>query len=239
MVVHADRMRENLDLTYGALFSQRVLLALVAGGLQRDDAYRIAQEHRAAGVGHAHAAARRCSRPSPSSASTSTTIFDLAHYTKHAPEIVGRLDALRLGGRSPRARPRASPGVGDLRRDERLDALGRRGARVGLLGAQRHADDDRGRRRAARRRSRTPSCSRGPARLACVPSAPSVAELANVDSTARPERAADLLRRVEQPGGEALVVGRDAAGRDQRQRHERVADAEREQQRGPGRKPAT
>ena len=43
MVVHADRMRENIDLTYGALFSQRVLLALVAGGLQRDDAYRIAQ----------------------------------------------------------------------------------------------------------------------------------------------------------------------------------------------------
>ena len=43
MVVHADRMRENIDLTYGALFSQRVLLALVAGGLQRDEAYRIAQ----------------------------------------------------------------------------------------------------------------------------------------------------------------------------------------------------
>src|ERR1700742_2949633 len=43
MVVHEDRMRENLDLTYGALFSQRVLLALVQTGLQRDDAYRIAQ----------------------------------------------------------------------------------------------------------------------------------------------------------------------------------------------------
>ena len=45
MVVHADRMRENLDLTHGALFSQRVLLALVAGGMQRDEAYRIAQEY--------------------------------------------------------------------------------------------------------------------------------------------------------------------------------------------------
>ena len=32
MVVHEDRMRENLDLTYGALFSQRVLLALVTAG---------------------------------------------------------------------------------------------------------------------------------------------------------------------------------------------------------------
>src|SRR6476646_9988523 len=45
MVVHADRMQENLDLTYGALFSQRVLLALVAVGMQRDEAYRIAQEY--------------------------------------------------------------------------------------------------------------------------------------------------------------------------------------------------
>ena len=29
MVVDADRVRENLELTYGALFSQRLLLALV------------------------------------------------------------------------------------------------------------------------------------------------------------------------------------------------------------------
>ena len=43
MTVHADRMRANLELTSGALFSQRVLLALVAGGMQRDDAYRIVQ----------------------------------------------------------------------------------------------------------------------------------------------------------------------------------------------------
>ena len=43
MIVHADRMRANLELTCGALFSQRVLLALVAGGPRRDDAYRIVQ----------------------------------------------------------------------------------------------------------------------------------------------------------------------------------------------------
>src|SRR6059058_3618030 len=44
MVVHADRMRANLDLTCGALFSQRVLLALVSGGVTRDEAYRVVQE---------------------------------------------------------------------------------------------------------------------------------------------------------------------------------------------------
>ncbi len=43
MEVDTERMRANLDLTYGALFSQRVLLALVATGLSRDDAYRIVQ----------------------------------------------------------------------------------------------------------------------------------------------------------------------------------------------------
>ena len=45
MTVHADRMRKNLDLTHGALFSQRALLALVESGKSRDDAYRIVQEN--------------------------------------------------------------------------------------------------------------------------------------------------------------------------------------------------
>jgi adenylosuccinate lyase len=43
MVVDAERMRGNLELTRGALFSQRVLLALVEQGASRDDAYRIVQ----------------------------------------------------------------------------------------------------------------------------------------------------------------------------------------------------
>ena len=32
MTVHADRMLENLELTHGALYSQRVLTALVERG---------------------------------------------------------------------------------------------------------------------------------------------------------------------------------------------------------------
>ncbi len=43
LVVDADRMRANFDLSHGLVFSQPVLLALVAGGLARDDAYRIVQ----------------------------------------------------------------------------------------------------------------------------------------------------------------------------------------------------
>ena len=90
MVVHADRMRENLDLTHGALFSQRVLLALVAGGMTRDEAYRVTQEH----------AQRAWDERTPLRELLEQAdlgldldeVFDLAHYTRHAAAIVGRRD---------------------------------------------------------------------------------------------------------------------------------------------------
>jgi len=44
MQVHPERMLENLDRSYGLVFSQPVLLALIDAGLARDDAYRIVQE---------------------------------------------------------------------------------------------------------------------------------------------------------------------------------------------------
>jgi adenylosuccinate lyase len=43
--VFPDRMRANLDASYGLVFSQPVLLALVQGGATRDDAYRIVQDN--------------------------------------------------------------------------------------------------------------------------------------------------------------------------------------------------
>ncbi len=42
--VFPDRMRTNLDASFGLVFSQPVLLALVQGGLERVEAYRIVQE---------------------------------------------------------------------------------------------------------------------------------------------------------------------------------------------------
>ena len=44
MVVDEERMRANLELTHGALYSQRALLALVEAGRSRDEAYRVVQE---------------------------------------------------------------------------------------------------------------------------------------------------------------------------------------------------
>jgi adenylosuccinate lyase len=43
--VHPGRMQANLDAGGGLVFSQRVLLALTAAGLARDEAYRIVQRH--------------------------------------------------------------------------------------------------------------------------------------------------------------------------------------------------
>jgi adenylosuccinate lyase len=44
MEVHPERMLANLDESLGLVFSQAVLLALVAAGMPRDDAYRVVQE---------------------------------------------------------------------------------------------------------------------------------------------------------------------------------------------------
>ena len=41
--VNSDRMKKNVDLMRGLVFSQRVLLALAEKGVARDDAYRMAQ----------------------------------------------------------------------------------------------------------------------------------------------------------------------------------------------------
>ena len=43
LVVNADRLEKNLNLTGGMVFSQRLLLALTKAGMLREDAYRIVQ----------------------------------------------------------------------------------------------------------------------------------------------------------------------------------------------------
>jgi adenylosuccinate lyase len=45
LVVYPERMRANLELTGGLIYSQRVLLALVDAGLDRQEAYRMVQAH--------------------------------------------------------------------------------------------------------------------------------------------------------------------------------------------------
>ncbi len=93
LVVNVERMAANIELTHGALFSQRVLLALVKGGLPRDDAYRIVQES-AQQAWDSGIPLRELLEHQHLGGLDLDEIFDLSHYTRHAAEIVGRLDAI-------------------------------------------------------------------------------------------------------------------------------------------------
>lgn len=92
MTVDAGRMRRNLDLTYGALFSQRVLLALVDGGRTRDDAYRIAQ--RTAQRAWDEETPLRGLLEAEDLGLDLDAVFDFEPYLRHADEILGRLHAI-------------------------------------------------------------------------------------------------------------------------------------------------
>ncbi len=92
MTVRADRMRENLDLTHGALFSQRALTALVDSGMKRDDAYRLVQEsaQRAWDERTDFRALITAAAPDLDA----DAVFDYDAYLVHVPAVIARLDAL-------------------------------------------------------------------------------------------------------------------------------------------------
>ena len=94
MTIEEERMRENLELTHGALFSQRVLLALVGTGMSRDDAYRITQElaQRAWDEGIPLRELLAEDERVRSLGLDLDEIFGYADYVRYAEEIVGRLD---------------------------------------------------------------------------------------------------------------------------------------------------
>ena len=92
MNVHVERMLSNLELTHGALFSQRALTALIEAGLTRDDAYRLVQEA-AQGAWDTGTEFRELLAARDLGLDLDE-IFDLAHYTRHAREVIDRLDAV-------------------------------------------------------------------------------------------------------------------------------------------------
>jgi adenylosuccinate lyase len=93
MTIRADRMEENLELTHGALFSQRALTALVESGLSRDEAYRVVQENaqRAWDTGTHFRELLAEADPDLDL----DAVFDYDAYLGHVPAIFERLEALR------------------------------------------------------------------------------------------------------------------------------------------------
>jgi len=94
MVINEQRMRENLDLTHGALFSQRVLLALVTSGLTRADAYRIVQRLAQQALDDRRPLRDLLAKDPVGESLDLDAIFDYAPFVQYADEIVGRLDTI-------------------------------------------------------------------------------------------------------------------------------------------------
>jgi adenylosuccinate lyase len=97
--VRPARMRANLDAGGGLVFSQRVLLALTAAGLARDDAYRIVQRHALAAADggppfrDALAADPEVGARLP--APELAACFELDHFLRHVDAIYARAEEPR------------------------------------------------------------------------------------------------------------------------------------------------
>ena len=103
MQVNEERMRANLELTHGALFSQRVLLALVAGnpaegegetGSSRDEAYRVVQELAQRAWDQGTHLRELLAADERAAGLDLEEIFAYDHYLRYADEIVRRLDGI-------------------------------------------------------------------------------------------------------------------------------------------------
>jgi adenylosuccinate lyase len=98
MRVDVERMRENLELTHGAIFSQRVLSALVEAGLARDDAYRIVQVNAQRAWDERTSFRSLLERDSEVTerldAGTLDELFDYGGFLRNLPDVFARLDEL-------------------------------------------------------------------------------------------------------------------------------------------------
>jgi adenylosuccinate lyase len=93
--VYPQRMKKNIDLTRGLIFSQRVMLALIDKGLSRQDAYRLVQRN-AMEVWKGNKKFLSLLKADPEvTASLSQeeleSIFDIQYYLRHIDEIFQRL----------------------------------------------------------------------------------------------------------------------------------------------------
>jgi len=95
LVVRPERMRRNLESSHGLYFSQRLLLALVEAGLERDEAYRIVQRNtmRAWEDERDFRDLVRADKEIAGRVDLDS-VFDDSAYTKHVDVIFDRLQSL-------------------------------------------------------------------------------------------------------------------------------------------------
>ncbi|MFH1483495.1 MAG: adenylosuccinate lyase [Chloroflexota bacterium] len=91
--VYPQRMKENLERTQGVIFSQRVLLALIEKGLDRQEAYRIVQENatRAWKEGRPFLELLKGDRRVKLSSRDLEALFDYGYYTRYVGQVFQRL----------------------------------------------------------------------------------------------------------------------------------------------------
>ncbi|MGQ9485364.1 MAG: adenylosuccinate lyase [Desulfosoma sp.] len=95
LVAYPEKMRQNMQITGGLLFSQRVLLALVAKGLTREEAYALVQRN-AMKVWQEGGGLKDRLQADPDvaallSASELEGLFDLGYHLKHVDTIFQRV----------------------------------------------------------------------------------------------------------------------------------------------------
>ena len=93
--VHPEKMRHNIELTHGVIFSQRVLLALIDKGLMREEAYKIVQDNamKAWEKGKSFLSLLKADRRITSRLSKLEldSLFDYTYYLKHVDDVFRRL----------------------------------------------------------------------------------------------------------------------------------------------------
>jgi len=94
--VHPERMRENLELTRGLVFSQRVLIALIEKGLSRQAAYKIVQRNAMKAWKEKIAFLSLLEKDSEVSSRLTAkelqAIFDYGYFTRHINTVFSRFD---------------------------------------------------------------------------------------------------------------------------------------------------
>lgn len=93
--VYPQRMRENLGLTRGLIFSQRVLLALIDKGMSRQKAYELVQRNAMRAWGERRDFLAMLREDAEVSALLSTAelegLFDYTYYLRHVDQVFKRL----------------------------------------------------------------------------------------------------------------------------------------------------